>query len=339
MAQLRIIARLKVRRGRPATSAPVERILVPGERVSSVRVVTGETVAGVKDWHELVGGLFIWAGGVAAEIEPADETESGFDRDRPSRVDFGDRSTPVFEAVPGIRHRVQGPRPNGLEGMIIHFDAYRIRRAENGPEDSDRRAKDTLATGETNGFHYAAVSRTGRIFTPENFDFLHWGSHAGESVCPLTGRPGVSRHYVGFELNNPGKLFPTADPKVFCPWFNVVVHPKGHPKAGKPILDAKGRATRRSETDEWYRADEVRFAEGGNIQPGWYLPYSPDQFEAITDIALYLADAYPETFSLDKVFGHDEVSPGRKNDPGGCMAFPGETLTMAAFRALLRAKH
>jgi hypothetical protein len=336
MTTLRITTRLKIREGRPSTGAPSSRTLDPGDQVTSVRTVTGEVVRGNDDWYELAGNTFIWSGGARPETAN-DRSPDPADEDRPSRVALGDRSAPVFEPVPGILHPAQGRRPNGLEGMIVHFDAYRIRAAGNGPEDSDRRAKETLATGENNGFHYAAVSRTGRIFVPEHFDFIHWGSHAGKSLCPLTGRTGVSRFYVGFELNNPGKLYPTADPNVFCPWFNVVVHPPGHPKAGQPILNAQGQAKRRSAADEWYNAGEVRFARGGNIQAGWYLPYSADQFEAITDIALYLADKFP-SFSLDKVFGHDEVSPGRKNDPGGCMAMPGLVMTMEKFREHLKAR-
>lgn len=252
---------------------------------------------------------------------------------RVSRATLGDYAPPNFERLPDIRHGVQGQRPNGLEGMIVHFDAYRIRRAGNGPEDSDRRTIEMMRSGQQNNFHYGEISRTGRVFVASNFKWTEWGYHAGESLCPLTGRTGVSKYYVGFEMNNPGRIYPAQEPGVFCPWFN-----SRRTTAGAVILDSQGRCTRLSANDEWYSESEVRFAEGGNIQKGWYLPYSADQFESLTNIVGYLLGEFPNTFTIDKVFGHDEVSPGRKNDPGGALATPNMPMTMAEFREYLKSK-
>ena len=142
----------------------------------------------------------------------------------------------------------------------------------------------------------------------------------------------MSQFYVGVEMNNPGFLYPTLDPNVFVPWYNSV-----RTANGRIITDGRGRATRKSASDEYYTAAEARLAQGGNIAKGWYLPYSHDQFEALTNLVIYLATRFP-SFSIDRVFGHDEVSPGRKQDPGGALGNPAELMTMAEFRADLREK-
>lgn len=327
-----VTARLKlnVRRDAPSSASPRTRQIEAGQRFTVIGQTTGQNVQGVDFWYALGGGEFVWGGACDNFVAGADA-----DPDRPSRAELGDYAPPNFETVAGVRHKVQGRRPGGLEGMIVHFDAYRIRAAGNGAENSDARSLDTLRGGQDNGFHYGIISRTGRVFLPEGFDWNDWGYHAGPSLCPVTQRTGVSRFYVGFEMNNPGKLYETADPDVFCPWFNVVVD---NTKPGKPpILDSQGRATRRSATDEWYTRAQVRHASGGNIHDGWYVPYSYAQRETLTNIALYLAKRFP-SFSLDRVLGHDEVAPTRKNDPGGALADPDQLMTMAEFRADLKTR-
>ncbi|WP_307345657.1 N-acetylmuramoyl-L-alanine amidase [Caulobacter ginsengisoli] len=328
-----VTARLKlnVRRDAPSSASPRTRQIEAGQRFGVIGQANGQNVQGVALWYALGGNEFVWAGACDNFVAGPDP-DADADGDRPSRAELGDYSPPNFETATGIRHKVQGKRPNGLEGMIVHFDAYRIRAAGNGAENSDSRSLDTLRGGQDNGFHYGIISRTGRVWLPEGFDWGDWGYHAGPSLCPVTQRTGVSQFYVGFEMNNPGKLFATADPGVFCPWFNVVVD-----KDKNPVLDSKGRATRRSATDEWYTSDQVRRASGGNIHDGWYLPYSHAQRETLTNIALYLAKRF-SSFSLDRVLGHDEVAPTRKNDPGGALADPDQVMTMAEFRADLKSR-
>lgn len=260
-------------------------------------------------------------------------SDDGDEPERPPRSTFGDYAPPYFEKVAGIEHVVRGVRPKGLEGLIVHFDAYRIKTAGNGPENSDIRTVEMLRTGEQNKYHYGGISRSGRVFIPENFKWNEWGYHAGPSKCPVTQRLGVSEYYVGFELNNPGRLLPVQEDGVFCPWYNLMRN-----SDDRPILDSKGRGFRKSEKDEWYTESQARYATGGNIAPGWYLPYSDAQFEALTNVIGYLLNQFPDSFSISKVLGHDEVSPGRKNDPGGALATSGQVMTMADFRAYLNEK-
>lgn len=252
--------------------------------------------------------------------------------ERPARASIGDWTPPLLEKQNGIAHIIRGTRPNGLEGLIVHTDAFRIKMKNNGPENSDTRTIRTLAIGQSNGLQYAGLSRTGRIFLPENFDWNEWGYHAGPSNCPLTARKSVHKYYVGIELNNPGLLYQVQEDNVFCPWFNF----KRKDNSPLPILDGNGRAFRLSPKDESYDKDDVVWAEGGNIAPGWYLPITDEQFEALVNLIGYLAYEFAGIFSIDKVFGHDEVSPGRKVDPGGALVYDGSPMTMSEFRSYLK---
>lgn len=240
---------------------------------------------------------------------------------------------PRFVTLGEIRHDFQGPRPNGLEGAIVHYDAGRS-RPKTGPDDPEFGARGTLRHAQSAGYAYATISRSGTIYLPGNMDWERWGSHAGSSICPETRRSGVSQHYVGFEVNAPGWLHPTTKADTFAPWFNCV---RDH--NGKVITNSKGQATIADPADETYRSAELRIAaqQQGNIAPGAYTPYTDAQFAALVAVMLWLRSTYPRSFRLDRVFGHDEVSPGRKVDPGAALGetMAGPAMSMADFRRRL----
>lgn len=249
--------------------------------------------------------------------------------DRPSISESGVFliEPPVIKYIDNIKHKIRGKRPNGLEGLIVHFDAFRI-KPESKIED---RAIQTLHMGKANGYNYGAISRSGNIYIPGNVDWLSWGYHAGKSRCPLTNRSGVSQYYIGMEINNPGIVYEDEVEGVFFPWFNTKVDIEGH-----PIL-RNGKRQIRSLADEHYRRSEVRYCKKkDNISEAWYVPYTKAQFNALVSLIKYLKDLYPNSFSIDKVFGHDEVSPRRKTDPGGTMAHEDELMTMPEFRTHLK---
>ncbi len=261
--------------------------------------------------------------------------------DRPSRpelaaarlefMDAGD--APDFETLGHIKHSYKGPRPNGLEGAIVHYDAGRC-RPTNGSNDLEWGAKGTLQWGESQGYAYATISRSGRVYLPSNMDWLSWGSHAGKSKCPVTGRESVSQFYVGFEINCPGYIYPTGDPDIYIAWFDAK-----RDAQGSVILNSHGHASIATSKPEIYRHAELRHVANklGNIRPGSYVPYTHAQQESLTRVLIWLKLRYPKTFRFDYVFGHDEVSPGRKVDPGGSYGFagvphPGAPQTMAQLR-------
>ena len=322
IARARTNRRVNLRTGAPRLSSPIRETLDAGTEIFVTATIKGDDVGGNDHWYACRGSLYVWTGACEDyRDEPAPLADEADEDDRPSRIELGEVMQPEFETLPGVFHKVRGYRPNGLEGLIVHYDAARTQPS------SDRSTTEVMRYAAEHGYHYGGISRTGRIFLPQGFTWEGWGYHAGASQCPATGRKGVSQYYVGFELNNPGQLFPAVQTGVFCPWFNTK-----RDERGRVVLDEDGRCTRLDEDGEWYRDYEVRLCEGGNIAPGWYLPYSAEQFAALTRICIWLSRRFPESFSLERVFGHDEVAPGRKTDPGGAMGTPTELMTMAQFR-------
>lgn len=254
-----------------------------------------------------------------------------------SRIDFlAGIENPVFDVLGQVKHTYQGERLNGLEGAIVHYDAGRTRPTMGG-DDPEWGAKQTLDWGATQGYAYATISRSGKIYLPTNMDWQSWGYHAGKSRCPVTGRTSVSQYFVGFEINCPGFVYPTSDADAFIAWFDAK-----RDADGAVILNSKGQATIATSNPEVYRKAQLRNvpAQVGNISPGYYVPYTQAQQDALVKVLLWLKARYPKTFRLDYVFGHDEVSPHRKVDPGAAYGLlapkgPGMAQTMAQLRSIL----
>ena len=325
IGRVRTASRVNLRPNGPSRNSPPRRTLDTGTDLFVVEIVEGETVGGINRWYRTRAGDFVWSGA----CDPFEDWQStdALEQDEPERPERSSLplfAEPEFQTVRNVMHKVRGPRPGGLEGLIVHFDAARTQ------PDSDASSRGVLRYGADRGYHYGAISRTGRIYLPQGFSWDSWGYHAGKSRCPETGRESVSQFYVGFELNNPGQLYQAREDGVFCPWFNAK-----RDKRGRVVLDENGRCRRISEHGEWFREYELRYAEGENIDAGWYLPFTREQFDALADVCLWLSQSHADTFSLDRVFGHDEVSPGRKSDPGGALGWPDQVMTMPDFRRYL----
>lgn len=308
-----------------------------------LRFLKSRGYAGDRDYVAKVERLVAEAESLLSQGPSAEDAEP----DRPGRSDLGESlddhlgslDEPDFVTLPSVQHRWRGTRPNGLEGAIVHYDAGR-RVPSRGADDPEWGGKNTLRSGQEQGFAYVTISRSGKIYLPSNMDWLSWGYHAGQSKCPKTGRTSVSAYYVGFEVNCPGYVYPTEDENVFVPWFEAV-----RDEHGKVILDTKGQAKVRNPNGELYSRAQLRHVASltDNIRPGAYVPYTDAQYQALITCLLWLKRRHQQTFRLDYVFGHDEVSPGRKVDPGGSLGPQaagdvGPPMTMKAFRAELLAR-
>jgi N-acetylmuramoyl-L-alanine amidase len=135
---------------------------------------------------------------------------------------------------------------------------------------------------------HVVIGRDGTIVQQVPFDRVAW--HAGASSWE--GRSGLNRWSIGIELDNAGKL--TRHGSRWRAWFGDTYDPDD-------VLEA----THKHHTEP----------------AGWHV-YTPEQIEA----ALELATTLVERYGLRDIIGHDDISPGRKSDPGP--AFP-----MASFRA------
>jgi N-acetylmuramoyl-L-alanine amidase len=132
---------------------------------------------------------------------------------------------------------------------------------------------------------HVVIDRSGRIYQVIPFHKVAW--HAGQSA--YGGRTGFNDFSIGIELDNAGYLQRDGD---------AYVSSYGKRYAPAEVIQARHR--------------------NENFTRFWHT-YSDEQLLACRNLCLALIDAYPE---IDQILGHDEISPGRKQDPGP--AFPME---------------
>ncbi len=179
-------------------------------------------------------------------------------------------------------------------GAVVHFTAGAYGLSE-------------LDLARQCGYAYFLVDERGGVH--QGFPLDRWGSHAGRSAWPGLGPNGVSRHLVGIEVDCAGLLAPDGH-GAFKTWW------------GKSIAAADVRVVSPVPGTKDNRA------------AGAYHRYTEAQEAALVDLLLWLKANAPDVFDLELVLGHDEVSPGRKQDPGGSLSMP-----MPSLRALLKARH
>ncbi|QIG69572.1 N-acetylmuramoyl-L-alanine amidase lysozyme-like protein [Rhizobium phage RHph_I46] len=151
-----------------------------------------------------------------------------------------------------------------------------------GDYDNDVR---TLSFSSKQVSCHLVIGRTqGQIAQVGNFNQIQW--HAGASQWE--GINGLNSYSIGIEMTNPGWMEISADGKTAVTYYgkryeverdNLVI-------ASHPALGSK------------------RYA---------WLPYTQFQLQALQDIVEALKEAYP---SIKEVVGHEQISPGRKQDPG-----------------------
>lgn len=140
-----------------------------------------------------------------------------------------------------------------------------------------------LAKDSVKASAHLVVGRDGKIFQLVDFNKIAW--HAG--VSEYAGRSGFNAYSIGIELDNAGPLQKTGDQ--YKSWFG-----KNYPE--EEVVKAKHR----NENTEKY----------------WHA-YTEEQITACYSICELLIDSYPQ---IKYMLGHEEISPGRKTDPGP--AFP-----------------
>lgn len=141
-----------------------------------------------------------------------------------------------------------------------------------------------------NASAHVVLGRDGRIVQLAAFNVVTW--HAG--VSQWNGLVGLNQHAIGIEMDNAGLLHLEGDQ--FVAWF--------------------GKA---------YPAEQVLLAEhrhGGGVQP-WHT-FTEAQIER----ALELSELLVAHYGLEDVLGHEDISRGRKTDPGP--AFPLESVRSRA---------
>lgn len=152
------------------------------------------------------------------------------------------------------------------------------------------------------GMLYLIGDKDGNIGQSDSL--VSHGYHAGKSSHKYANGY-VSDEFVGLELQAAGTLTKKGDK--YYSWFNVEIP-----------------------------NEEVRYSKSReNIAAGNYHLYTEAQMLATRKLVAWLFLNNPNVFSVDRVVGHDEVSPGRKTDPGGSTIHDNKVLTMSALRKII----
>ncbi len=153
---------------------------------------------------------------------------------------------------------------------------------------------DWLCNPEAKSSAHLVVGKDGSITQLAPFNIKTW--HAGTSHWG--GLSGLNSYAIGIEMDNAGKL--TRVGTQYRAWFGAV-YPESE------VVQAKHK----NEPDV-----------------GFWHAYTEAQIERATELTKLLTRAY----SLVDVIGHEDIAPGRKNDPGP--AFPLANLRAAALGRL-----
>jgi len=140
-----------------------------------------------------------------------------------------------------------------------------------------------LAKNNVKASAHLVIDRTGKIYQLVPFNHEAW--HAGASE--YAGRSGYNHYSIGIEIDNAGVLEKSGND--YLAWFG-----KKYP--AEEVI----QATHRNETSPKY----------------WHI-YTQQQIQLCMDICELLIETYPQ---INSIVGHEEISPGRKSDPGP--AFP-----------------
>jgi N-acetylmuramoyl-L-alanine amidase len=130
---------------------------------------------------------------------------------------------------------------------------------------------------------HVVIDRSGKIFQVIPFNRVAW--HAGQSA--YAGRTGFNAFSLGIELDNAGYLL----------------------QDGQDYISSYGK--------RYSSADVIEAQHQHETSPRFWHTYTEEQLRTCRDLCIALIEAYPE---IDQILGHDEIAPGRKQDPGP--AFP-----------------
>lgn len=140
----------------------------------------------------------------------------------------------------------------------------------------------TLTNPNVKASAHIVIGRDGKVTQLVPFDTIAW--HAGKSAWG--DRRGLNKYSIGIELDNAGPL--TKSGNQYEAWF--------------------GRT---------YQEDEVVYATHRNEEEARYWHrFTEEQITKTYELCRMLIDAY----DIKTILGHEEISPGRKTDPGP--AFP-----------------
>jgi len=135
-----------------------------------------------------------------------------------------------------------------------------------------------LARKDVKASAHLVIGREGEVYQLVPFDKVSW--HAGKSK--YGGRNGLNKYSIGIEIDNAGVLNKVGSQ--YQAWF------------GKKYMES----------------DVIKAVHRNETTPRYWHTYTDKQLEVLTEIVELLVSEY----DLKQILGHEEISPGRKQDPG-----------------------
>lgn len=139
-----------------------------------------------------------------------------------------------------------------------------------------------LASDEVKASAHLVVDRAGKVYQVVPFNIKAW--HAGKSHH--NGRQSYNHLSIGIELDNAGELTPAGT--TFVSWFKK----------------------------RYSAEDTLKATHRNEDRPSHWHIYTEEQIRVCEEISRLLVARY----DMKEILGHEEISPGRKTDPGP--AFP-----------------
>lgn len=141
---------------------------------------------------------------------------------------------------------------------------------------------DALTNPNVKASAHLVIGSDGKIFQLASFDTITW--HAGKSS--YGNRSGFNKYSIGIEIDNAGPLDKAGDK--YVSWF--------------------GR--------EYEESQVMQATHRNEHSPRYWHRFTQFQITTVESICRLLIQEY----GIKHILGHEEISPGRKSDPGP--AFP-----------------
>ena len=193
---------------------------------------------------------------------------------------------------------VTSPNTSGefLQGqpdtLVIHFTGG----------SSASSSVDYMLNPESKVSAHLVIGRNGELTQLLPFNAIAW--HAGQSS--FAGREQFNNYSIGIELDNAGPLDKDANGE-FVSWFGKRYHPDD-------VFIENSHSSSKGRSDD-ENNNEQQESSGAHSSMFWHR-YSEVQLQRTFDLCRLLCN----TYHINYVLGHEEISPGRKFDPGP--AFP-----------------
>lgn len=170
--------------------------------------------------------------------------------------------------------------PKKDSGTLSHLDTIVIHYTATNNINGDIR---TLYESTKEASVQFVIDTDGKVVQLMPANKIAW--HAGKSR--MGNRTGMNKYSIGIEIVNPGYLVKRSDGSL-ATWYNQIVSPENAVK-----LKHKNE----------------------NFERFWHN-YTNEQINSVIELCQALYNAY----NITNIVGHDDISPGRKQDPGP--AFP-----------------